>query len=450
MSLKGQILRSLVEQRLTAAAEEIFGLFERTIAEYEEELCRTKEENQRQKQILDCVWNQKDLIDTTDIQQPVVKEEVLPEQQEWNPSLDQEEPECLHIKEELEEPWSSQEALINKFPSTSDPMKNEDDEGKAQSLQLHQRQTEEDREEADGQDCGGTDVHVEDIESRVAQIRQSMFKTRSTFVDKNLLERYMDPQTRETLDGSECGAAFSQTTNLIEVPNTPKDKMTSNEFTVDDVRYRGKQHQCSVCGKTFDRRSEFMIHMRSHTGEKPFGCSVCGKRFASKSNLSTHMKIHTGEKSFVCSVCGKRFTHNSSLFNHVRIHTGVREFSCLECGKRFNRKSNLLAHMKCHTGEKLFDCSVCGKRFTHNSSLFNHVRIHTGVREFGCSECGKRFNRKSNLLAHMKCHTGEKPFSCSVCLKHFKRKTEIPKHMKVHTRKNMFGSGAVDAPDKPE
>lgn len=54
MSKKVQILRSLVEERLIAAAEEIFGLFEKTIAEYEEELCQTKEENHR-RQILDTV-----------------------------------------------------------------------------------------------------------------------------------------------------------------------------------------------------------------------------------------------------------------------------------------------------------------------------------------------------------------------------------------------------------
>lgn len=40
MMSKVQMLRAFVNQRLTAAAEEIFGLFERTIAEYEEELGR--------------------------------------------------------------------------------------------------------------------------------------------------------------------------------------------------------------------------------------------------------------------------------------------------------------------------------------------------------------------------------------------------------------------------
>nr|XP_033493236.1 uncharacterized protein LOC117263726 isoform X2 [Epinephelus lanceolatus] len=54
---KAQILRASVKQRLTAAAEEIFGLFERTIAEYEEELSRSKEENERQRKLLDAVFS---------------------------------------------------------------------------------------------------------------------------------------------------------------------------------------------------------------------------------------------------------------------------------------------------------------------------------------------------------------------------------------------------------
>lgn len=52
---KVEMLRVVVNQRLTAAAEEIFGLFERTIAEYEEELSRSKWENERLRKLLDAV-----------------------------------------------------------------------------------------------------------------------------------------------------------------------------------------------------------------------------------------------------------------------------------------------------------------------------------------------------------------------------------------------------------
>ncbi|XP_032363686.1 golgin subfamily A member 6-like protein 7 [Etheostoma spectabile] len=144
---KVQMLRALVEQRLTAAAEEIFGLFERTIAEYEEELCRSKEENERQRELLDAVFNPQLRVHRADVQQLwVVKEVVPPEQQECSSSVDQQEysynvdqqePEAPpHIKEEQEELWSSQEeeqllgleeSDITKFPFTPVPVKSEDD-----------------------------------------------------------------------------------------------------------------------------------------------------------------------------------------------------------------------------------------------------------------------------------------------------------------------------------
>lgn len=50
---KIEMLRLLINQRLTAAAEEIFGVFGRTIAEYEEEISRSKLEIERQRRLLD-------------------------------------------------------------------------------------------------------------------------------------------------------------------------------------------------------------------------------------------------------------------------------------------------------------------------------------------------------------------------------------------------------------
>ncbi|XP_071058617.1 uncharacterized protein [Pseudochaenichthys georgianus] len=160
------VLLSLVKQRLTEAAEDIFVLFERTIAEYEEELSRSKQENERHRKLLDAVLQPQLQIHRADVQQlVVVKEEVPPEQHEWSSSLDQEDPEPPpHIKEEQEELWSSQEgeqlqgleeADITKSTFTPDPVKSEDDEEKPQSSQLHQRPTEHLETEADGEDCGG-------------------------------------------------------------------------------------------------------------------------------------------------------------------------------------------------------------------------------------------------------------------------------------------------------
>ncbi|XP_071061045.1 uncharacterized protein [Pseudochaenichthys georgianus] len=163
---KVQMLLSLKKLLLTPAGEEVFALFEKTMAEYEEELSRSKEENKRLQKLLDAVLQPQLRIHRADVQQlVVVKEEVLPDQQEWSTSLDQEDPEPPpHIKQEQEECRISQEgeqlqeleeADIIKSTFTPDPVKSEDDKEKPQSSQPHQRQTEQMETEADGDDCRG-------------------------------------------------------------------------------------------------------------------------------------------------------------------------------------------------------------------------------------------------------------------------------------------------------
>ncbi|XP_040050656.1 uncharacterized protein LOC144382940 [Gasterosteus aculeatus] len=314
-------LREFVNERLSAAAEEIFGVFKRTIVEYQEEI-------DRQRGLLDVLLKPEVRLHRIELPQSRVckEEEVLCDQQlclqERNPSLDQEDPDPPQIKEEQEELCSSQEGE-----------------------QLEPKQ------EADTftltPTCEETD-HSDD-------------ETPFLNPDRSLSESATKPP------------AITCTSWLGE-------EMDCERFVVPEPNDNNKEPQQQILAPPGDKtflcktRGNLSAHVkRFHSVDQPYVCNTCGKRCGDKSVFENHQRVHSDKKAFSCQICGKDFKFSNSLKVHMLVHTGERPFSCSICRKTFTQNSHLKVHIRIHSGEKPYSCNTCGKTFRTKS----HLKYHT-------------------------------------------------------------------------
>ncbi|XP_045072751.1 dual specificity protein kinase splA-like isoform X4 [Coregonus clupeaformis] len=247
-----QMLRVFLNERLTAAAVEIFGAVEKTVVEYQEENDRLRSMLRITQDIKLC------RKESLQLSLAVSEEEDPPEQQhceqEWRPSLQQEDLEPTQIKEEQEEFWTNQEeeqlqgqeADIIEFKFPTPCVKSKcDQENPLQSFTLPQTQT------------------VENRESNSKPVDRPHFVTVTHLKG---LDIPCDPPDNQNSASSHSSAVISDPVRLRLLsplhPSPPLDtNLSMGEHCSKPSTTSSKTHYCSDCGKTFALKANLQGHV---------------------------------------------------------------------------------------------------------------------------------------------------------------------------------------------
>ncbi|KAM9296835.1 LOW QUALITY PROTEIN: sal-like protein 4 [Gastrophryne carolinensis] len=231
------------------------------------------------------------------------------------------------------------------------------------------------------------------------------------------------------------------------------------------------RHKCKFCGKVFGNDSALQIHLRSHTGERPYKCNICGNRFTTKGNLKVHFQRHKEKYPHirmnpypvpehldnVPTSSGIPYGMSVPLDeSNVIVDTKPVLTSLPNGALTIANGDSVLLNMQSKLSPSSEAESVSSGAIGHESGTDQSLSspVASGSSEQGsetnklqqlvenldktgsdpneCTICHRVLSCPSSLKMHYRTHTGERPFQCKICGRAFSTKSNLKTHYGVH------------------
>lgn len=154
-----------------------------------------------------------------------------------------------------------------------------------------------------------------------------------------------------------------------------------------------------------------LVHVRTHTNEKPHKCEKCEKSFSRAENLKIHSRSHSGEKPYVCPVpgCNKAYSNSSDRFKHTRTHQVEKPYKCKVpgCPKRYTDPSSLRKHVKTY---KHFVGEQPATETSVTTAEVENVTNVTATKEMQVQTMESMPTETANIIEHP--HIASHPCGC--------------------------------------